>query len=233
MYMKHKVSHLQLIWLMGQSEIVSRFSFGRRICFSVLESCVIRDGVSRMMMEITCFNAFCSAIDWWPLILWCVTFQITFQKVFWFHQKEWWFSLLSNIEIFQLYSFLMFLTTLFWNIFLAKEEKVKMCRPHLTQELCKNPTGGIVQVTGSLGINNVMGILLAMSSKLLAQWWITRENTLNLDLLICISSSVCSCLCYFAAKSDQAEGRIQQLGCSARRRYLTWILLINRFLECQ
>lgn len=56
MYVKRKVSHLQLIWLMGQSKILSHFLFGRREdAFSVLESCVIRDGVSQMMMEIPFF----------------------------------------------------------------------------------------------------------------------------------------------------------------------------------
>lgn len=56
----------------------------------------------------------------------------------------------------------------------------------------------------------MMGILLAMSSKLVACQWITRENSLNLDFLICIPSSVCSCLCYFAAKADEAEGMITE-----------------------
>lgn len=44
-------------------------------------------------------------------------------------------------------------------------------------------------------------------------------------------SSVYSSLCYLAAKTGHAEGMIQWLSCSARRRDLTWVLLINKLLE--
>lgn len=168
-YVKHKVSHLQFIWLMRQVKSPHVSSLEEEPISGSWKAVSLKDDIIWMMAEITFFNAFSSASGQGSLILHCGRLEsISSTGV----------AVSTTVRSWkcQLYPFLdVFNDGVLKHFPWQKKNRVKISKALALEdsviwELYENSqaTGGVVM--GSLDKNTMMNMVLAVLPKLLAPW---------------------------------------------------------------